>query len=135
MNQAQARGRITLRWTCFDLQYCLKTFPQMCLAVFDAHQGIVRNDQLRLRGNQAEAAMALTRIRMELARTEGYPEGSALHGYEFIAPLTADGHIDAEEWLAHKDKCTVRRFWNGEPEEFGKLRHLGHGWRFDYNPP
>lgn len=78
--------------------------------------------------------MALTRIRLELARTERYPEGSALHGYEFIAPLTADGHIDAVEWLAQKDKCTVRRFWNGEPDELGKLRHLGHGWRFDYNP-
>ena len=78
--------------------------------------------------------MALTRVRMELARTEGYPEGSALHGYEFVAPLTADGHIDAEEWSAKKDKCTVRRFWGAEPDEFGKLRHLGHGWRFDYDP-
>ncbi len=78
--------------------------------------------------------MALTRIRMELARTDGYPEGSAFHGYEFVAPLTADGHIDVEEWRAEKDKCTVRRFRQGEDDEFGKLRHLGHGWRFDYDP-
>ncbi len=35
--------------------------------------------------------MALTRIRMELARTDGFPEGSRAHGYEFVAPLTADG--------------------------------------------
>ena len=37
----------------------------------------------------------LTRIRMELARMEGFPEGSHAHGYEFVAPLTANGHIDA----------------------------------------
>jgi hypothetical protein len=78
--------------------------------------------------------MALTKIRLELARMEGFPEGSPLHGYEFVAPLTADGHLDAEEWRAEKEKCTVRRFWNGQPDEFGKLRHLGHGWRFDYDP-
>ncbi|MEI9931379.1 MAG: hypothetical protein WDM89_12760 [Rhizomicrobium sp.] len=77
--------------------------------------------------------MALTRIRMELARTDGFPEGSPLHGYEFVAPLMADGHVDAKEWQAHKDDCVVRRFWGNEPDEFGKLRHLGHGWRFDYD--
>ena len=76
----------------------------------------------------------LTRIRMELARMEGFPEGSHAHGYEFVAPLTEDGHIDSAEWRNVKDKCTVRRFWNGEKDEFGKLRFLGHGWRFDYDP-
>jgi hypothetical protein len=81
-----------------------------------------------------EANMALTRIRMELGRTDGFPEGSNLHGYEFIAPVSSDGHLDAEEWLRNKDMCTVRRFWGNDPDEFGKLRHLGHGWRFDYNP-
>jgi len=78
--------------------------------------------------------MALKRIRMELARMEGFPDGSPDFGYEFVAPLTADGHLDAGEWHAEKDKCTVRRFWRGQPDEFGKLRHLGHGWRFDYDP-
>lgn len=78
--------------------------------------------------------MALKRIRMELARMEGFPEGSSAHGYEFVAPLNADGHIDVAEWHKERDKCTVRRFWQGHPDEFGKLRHLGHGWRFDYDP-
>ncbi|HWA88777.1 MAG TPA: hypothetical protein VG889_01995 [Rhizomicrobium sp.] len=78
--------------------------------------------------------MALTKIRMELARMEGFPEGSTAHGYEFVAPLTADGHVDVEEWRTAKDKCTVRRFWEGEDDEHGKLRYLGHGWRFDYDP-
>jgi hypothetical protein len=71
---------------------------------------------------------------MELARMEGFPEGSPLYGYEFVAPLTADGHIDAAEWHNVKDRCTVRRFWDGDSDRFGKLRHLGHGWRFDYDP-
>ena len=77
--------------------------------------------------------MALTRIRMELARMEGFPDGSKLHGYEFVAPLTADGHIDAAEWRETKEQCTVRRFWGNDADQFGKLRHLGHGWRFDYD--
>ena len=40
----------------------------------------------------------LSRIRLELARTKDTPEGDPAHGYEFIAPLGADGHIDAEAW-------------------------------------
>ena len=76
--------------------------------------------------------MALTRIRLELARTANHPEGSSAHGYEFIAPLTDDDHIDADAWREAKDQCKVFRFWEGEPDEHGKLRHVGHGWRFDY---
>ncbi len=76
--------------------------------------------------------MTLMRIRLELGRVQEFPEGSARHGYEFVAPLTRDGHIDADAWRAHKEQCTVVRFWADEAEEQGVLRHLGHGWRFDY---
>ena len=76
---------------------------------------------------------AFKRIRLNLARSKEFPSGSTRHGYEFVAPLTADGHLDADAWRTQKDKCVVRRFWRGEPDEFGKLRHLGHGWRFDYD--
>ena len=75
----------------------------------------------------------LNRIRLELARTEGFPEGSSRHGYEFVAPLDQSGHIDAKAWHAVKDRCTVTRFWSGEDDEAGTLRHVGHGWRFDYD--
>ncbi len=77
--------------------------------------------------------MVLTLIRMELGRVEGFPDGSHQHGYEFVAPLTKDGHIDAAAWHNVKDKCTVRRFWGDAPDEFGRLVHVGHGWRFDYD--
>jgi hypothetical protein len=74
----------------------------------------------------------LSRIRLELGRAEGFPEGSHAHGYEFIAPLTKDGHVDAKAWHDVKEHCGVRRFWNGAKDEHGMLRHVGHGWRFDY---
>jgi hypothetical protein len=72
------------------------------------------------------------RIRLELGRTAHFPVGSASHGYEFVAPLTADGHLAADAWRTAKDKCVVRRFWSGEPDIHGYLRHVGRGWRFDY---
>lgn len=77
--------------------------------------------------------MTLTRIRMELGRTDGYPEGSTGHGYEFVAPLTLTGHIDGTAWTKVMHRCRVRRFWGNEPDQSGYLRRHGqHGWYFDY---
>ena len=78
--------------------------------------------------------MSLKKIRLELARDPDFPEGSARHGYEFVAPLAADGHIDAEGWRQHRADCRVRRFWNGEPDEAGHLLHRrGGSWAFHYD--
>lgn len=77
--------------------------------------------------------MTLSQIRLELARTPEFPQGSPDHGYEFIAPLTKDAHIDSKSWKDVKDRCRVVRFWGGEERELGVLRHVGRGWRFDYN--
>ncbi len=77
-------------------------------------------------------APTLQRIRLELARTPEFPEGSSQHGYEFIAPLTGDAHIDLKAWTKLKDRCRVSRF-SGQEVETGILRHVGHGWRFDYD--
>ncbi len=77
--------------------------------------------------------MALRHVRLELARDHDFPNGSALRGYEFVAPLTEDGHLDAEEWRGNKDKCRVRRFWEHELDEEGTLRHVGRGWHFHYD--
>jgi hypothetical protein len=78
------------------------------------------------------------RIRLHLARSKEFPEGSSRHGYEFVAPIDAKGHIDAELWHKHRDHCRVRRFWNGEPEQVGRLVHKPGGaeharWVFDYD--
>lgn len=79
--------------------------------------------------------MPLHTIRLELARCADYPEGSPAHGYEFVAPLGADGHFDAAEWKAARDKCSVRRFWSKEEDERGHLtHHRGRHWAFVYGP-
>ena len=79
------------------------------------------------------------RIRLNLARSKEHPEGSSRHGYEFVAPLTAEGLIDQEAWKAHRDLCKVRRFWAGEPDMHGLLVRKAGGpkgatWTFDYDP-
>ncbi|MBT9289397.1 hypothetical protein [Prosthecodimorpha staleyi] len=78
--------------------------------------------------------MNLKKIRLNLARTKDHPNGSARHGYEFVAPLDADGHIDAEGWKKAREKCRVRRFWGGEEEDVGHLVHRpGGSWAFRYD--
>jgi hypothetical protein len=78
--------------------------------------------------------MSLMTIRLELGRTREAPEGDPRHGYEFIAPLDRNGHLDAAAWREEKQKCAVRSFRPGRPDRKGLLRHVGSGWRFDYQP-
>jgi hypothetical protein len=78
--------------------------------------------------------MPLMNIRLELGRTREAPQGDPHHGFEFIAPLDRHGHLDATLWATEKDRCTVRSFRPNQPERKGLLRHVGHGWRFDYQP-
>ena len=78
--------------------------------------------------------MRLSKIRLELARAPDFPEGSGERGYEFIAPLDADRRIDEAGWKAARDRCRVRRFWNGQPDEVGHLiRKPGGSWAFHYD--
>jgi hypothetical protein len=74
--------------------------------------------------------MSWMRIRLELARAPGFPEGSYRHGYEFILPLQAAGHFDKKAYDKTPELCTVHRFWEGEGDEVGKscTRH-GDGGR------
>ena len=85
------------------------------------------------RGKEPE--MTLKTIRLELARTREFPEGSRRHGYEFAAPLDAKGHLDPRGWADAKAACTVRRFSNSEDDEHGVLIHRRDGkWAFSYKP-
>jgi hypothetical protein len=81
----------------------------------------------------------LKRIRLDLARSKEFPAGSRHHGYEFVAPLDAVGHIDPHLWHEYRDYCRVRRFWQGEDDQVGRLVHKPGGaeharWVFDYDP-
>jgi len=79
--------------------------------------------------------MTLRRIRLELARTPEFPEGSALRGYDFTAPLDEHGRIDHKEWERYRGACTVHRFWEGQDNEQGVLARTKAGrWVFSYAP-
>lgn len=79
--------------------------------------------------------MTLKYVRLELARDPEFPNGSRDRGYEFVAPLDADGHLNAREWRANRDRCRVKRIWPGEPSPIGHLIHKpGGAWAFDYDP-
>lgn len=79
--------------------------------------------------------MTLKRIRLELARDHDFPEGSRHRGYEFAAPLDQDGRLSAAEWKDVRERCRVKRFWQGHTTELGHLvRKPGGAWAFDYDP-
>src|SRR5262245_24643758 len=59
--------------------------------------------------SRKEACMPMKRIRLELARDHNFPEGSRQRGYEFAAPLDAQGHLLADAWHAMPEKCRVKR--------------------------
>jgi hypothetical protein len=74
------------------------------------------------------------RIRLELAREPGHPEGSSRTGYEIVAPLDEGGRLSAEMWRENRDLCRVQRFHEGEADKIGRLaRHPGGSWYFDYD--
>jgi len=83
---------------------------------------------------------ALRKVTLHAARSKEFPQGSIRHGYDFIAPLTEDGHIDLEAWKAHRGECFAHRFWAGEPAMQGLLVHRAGGpggstWAFEWKFP
>jgi len=78
--------------------------------------------------------MGLKKIRLELARTAEFPEGNRNCGYEFTAPLDAQGMLDSKQWARDKAMCTVRRFWENQDDEHGVVVHHVGKWVFAYQP-
>lgn len=74
-------------------------------------------------------------VRLELARTKEYPQGSALHAYMLRLPLDEEGRIDEEAWRENSPHATVSRFWPNEPDMHGQIiRTRGRSWAFSYEP-
>jgi hypothetical protein len=74
------------------------------------------------------------RIRLELAREPGHPEGDSGVGYTLLAPLTSDGSLDSDTAQRFREKCKVVRFKRGEDSEEGYLRRRpGGSWAFHYD--
>lgn len=81
-----------------------------------------------------ELPHAFKEVRLELAREKDHPEGARNFGYVFVAPLDANGQIDADLWARHRDACRVMRFRPNESEEKGHLMHRpGGSWAFRYD--
>ena len=68
------------------------------------------------------------RIRLELAREPGHPEGEAGIGYTLLAPLKPDGRLDIDSARQFREMCKVIRFRRGEESEEGHLRRRPGGW-------
>jgi hypothetical protein len=76
---------------------------------------------------------AFRQIRIELARERGHPEGAHDVAYVLLAPLSDDGHINAELWRQHREACRVARLRPGEATVHGHLVHRrGGSWAFQY---
>jgi hypothetical protein len=76
--------------------------------------------------------MNWTSIRLELARTPEFPEGSASRAYLLRLPLDTDGLIDAAELHRAPERATVHRFWPNQPDLSGYVVQTPHGWAFSY---
>jgi hypothetical protein len=72
-------------------------------------------------------------VRLELARSREFPDGSTRHGYEVVMPLDEGGRIDRATWEKAPEVCTVHRFWEGDDDLVGELVHPARDiWAFSY---
>jgi hypothetical protein len=71
-------------------------------------------------------------IRLELARTRDFPDGSVSRSYLLRLPLDDSGLIDEGAVRANPGHATVRRFWPSEPDMIGYVIRKPSGWAFSY---
>ena len=76
--------------------------------------------------------MNWTSIRLELARTPDYPEGSASRAYLLRLPLDENGLIDEPALRTSPARATVHRFWPNEPDLSGYVIRTPRGWALSY---
>lgn len=73
-------------------------------------------------------------IRLELARTKEFPEGSASRAFLLHLPLDEDGLIDEETLGRTPVRATVHRFWPNERDLAGYVIRTPRGWALSYQP-
>ncbi|MGZ8347017.1 MAG: hypothetical protein ACXWUP_07910 [Allosphingosinicella sp.] len=71
-------------------------------------------------------------IRLELARTHEFPEGSACRSYLLRLPLRDDGLIDESALREAPARATVHRFWPNQPDLSGYVIRTPIGWALSY---
>ena len=78
--------------------------------------------------------MRLCKIRLELARDHDFPEGSSERGYEFTAPLSADGRILSRRGTSCGTAAGCAASGAMQTDEIGHLvRKPGGNWAFHYD--
>ena len=60
-------------------------------------------------------------VRLELAKTPEFPEGSASRAYMLRVPLDINGLIDDAELASETNMATERRFCPNEPDQTGHI--------------
>ena len=80
----------------------------------------------------------LKRITLTLARSKDFPNGSSQIGYDLVAPLDSDGHIDLPSGRSIAPHASSGIFLPTEDDKTGLLVHKAGGaehgrWVFDYN--
>lgn len=73
-------------------------------------------------------------IRLELAETPEFPQGSASRAYMLHLPLHEDGTIDERALLANPVIAGFRRFWPNEPDTNGLVVRTDSGWALSFQP-
>ncbi|HEY8433030.1 MAG TPA: hypothetical protein VIK68_00290 [Sphingomicrobium sp.] len=73
------------------------------------------------------------KIRLELARSEGFPGGSVSRGFLILLPLDGEGQIDRALFSLKPHQATVRRYWSTEPDEAGNVVPIESGWALRCN--
>lgn len=76
----------------------------------------------------------ISEIRLELARSPGFPQGDPNHAYRLHLPLDAEGRIDGAAFRDTPPAWRVRRSRPGEADAHGRiLRGPGGRFFFDYD--
>jgi hypothetical protein len=78
--------------------------------------------------------MSWMSIRLELARTPEFPNGSASRAYLVHLPLDQEGLIDETQMRRAPARATVRRFWPNERDMAGYVIATPRGWALSYRP-
>lgn len=78
--------------------------------------------------------MSWKSIRLELARTPDFPDGSANRTYLLRLPLDENSLIEREVIQQAPALATVHRYWPSEPDMFGYVIHTAQGWAISYEP-
>jgi hypothetical protein len=76
--------------------------------------------------------MSWMSIRLELARTPEFPDGSAERGYQLHLPMRPDGLIDEAAHSSDRARATAFRFWPDERDLKGYVIRTARGWAISY---